>query len=46
MRIIDVSESEEALAHVKSLGHASTPVVETPKGSYAGNNQKEIAALL
>lgn len=46
VRIIDVTESEEALAHVKALGHASTPVVETPKGSYAGNNQKEIAALL
>lgn len=45
--VLDISKNPEALAHLQNtLKVASTPVVETDKGYHAGNNQKEIAALL
>lgn len=45
--VVDVSTDAEALKHLQTvLKVSSTPVVETDKGFYAGNNQKEIASLL
>lgn len=45
--VLDISKNPEALDHLQNILKVSTmPVVETDKGYHAGNNQKEIAALL
>lgn len=41
----DISEDEEALERLKSLGHMSAPVVETPTDSWAGFRPDKIDSL-
>lgn len=47
VEVLDVATNPEALEYLQNtLKLSAVPVVETDKGVYQGNNQKEIAALL
>lgn len=43
---IDISEDEEALAKIRSLGLASVPVVETEKETWTGFNPLKLRTLI
>lgn len=44
-RLVNVSEDEEALATIKSLGYASVPVVVSPTGHWAGFRPDRIKGI-
>ena len=47
-RVIDISQDDEALKHVRRLGHMQAPVVETPSGHWSGyrpDRIKELASI-
>lgn len=35
-RVVDVTEDEQAMAHILALGYKQVPVVETPTDHWAG----------
>ncbi|MEO7015106.1 MAG: glutaredoxin domain-containing protein [Leifsonia sp.] len=43
--VVNLSEDESALAHIKALGHLQAPVVETTTASWAGFRPDLIKAL-
>ena len=43
---IDISEDEEALAKIRSLGIASVPVVETETETWTGFNPLKLRTLI
>ena len=43
--VVDLSQDEAALEHIKTLGHLQAPVVETASTSWSGFQPELITAL-